>query len=371
MTTWRGIKDDLVSASGFDGWRFHDFRRSFATALGEAQVAEPVVDAVLNHRQAATRGGVLGALPTRCPVAGTARGDGAVGRGARGGARRRRWPRRAERDRPARRTRARAMTARRRPPTLSVVGRSDVVRGRDADDYHRGLLLGGVGPVSKAEAERVLADVAGLATAIRHFAKTYTPRLAHRVLSQEIAALERQLKRGPHRPAKAGLPDPFLAMYVQSLELGLPSMADREMARAIEAHHKGEFSSTTDGLAKRIGKLRKQAAGPGGWGALTLRAMLARMARDCAQDWPEHAEALESLAGLPHAPNPGDEWGRCNAELRVAFLSAYVRRCKTPRTGNQPSRSFLPLPQHRRVWHRMRGLGACKHRADRIWKALP
>jgi integrase len=42
------------------GWRWHDFRRSFATALGEAGVAEPVVDAVLNHRQAATRGGVLG-----------------------------------------------------------------------------------------------------------------------------------------------------------------------------------------------------------------------------------------------------------------------------------------------------------------------
>jgi hypothetical protein len=35
-------------------------RRSFATALGEAGVPEPVVDAVLNHRQAATRSGVLG-----------------------------------------------------------------------------------------------------------------------------------------------------------------------------------------------------------------------------------------------------------------------------------------------------------------------
>lgn len=44
----------------FTGWRFHDFRRSFATALGEAGIAEPVVDAILNHRQSATRGGVLG-----------------------------------------------------------------------------------------------------------------------------------------------------------------------------------------------------------------------------------------------------------------------------------------------------------------------
>ncbi|MDA8249550.1 MAG: tyrosine-type recombinase/integrase [Rhodospirillales bacterium] len=42
------------------GWTWHDFRRSFATALGEAGIPETVADAVLNHRQAATRGGVLG-----------------------------------------------------------------------------------------------------------------------------------------------------------------------------------------------------------------------------------------------------------------------------------------------------------------------
>ncbi len=42
------------------GWTWHDFRRSFATALGEAGYPETVADAVLNHRQAATRGGVLG-----------------------------------------------------------------------------------------------------------------------------------------------------------------------------------------------------------------------------------------------------------------------------------------------------------------------
>lgn len=60
MTTWCQIKNELVAASGLDGWQFHDLRRSFATALGEAGVAEPVVDAVLNHRQSVTRGGVLG-----------------------------------------------------------------------------------------------------------------------------------------------------------------------------------------------------------------------------------------------------------------------------------------------------------------------
>jgi integrase len=42
------------------GWTWHDFRRSFATALGEARVLEVVADAILNHRQSATRGGVMG-----------------------------------------------------------------------------------------------------------------------------------------------------------------------------------------------------------------------------------------------------------------------------------------------------------------------
>lgn len=69
IATFRDIKAELVRAAQKDGWRFHDFRRSFATALGEAGFAEPVVDAVLNHRQAATRGGVLGVyqLATRWP----------------------------------------------------------------------------------------------------------------------------------------------------------------------------------------------------------------------------------------------------------------------------------------------------------------
>ncbi len=60
VDTFSDIKAALEGQTELTGWRFHDFRRSFATALGEAGVAEPVVDAVLNHRQAATRGGVLG-----------------------------------------------------------------------------------------------------------------------------------------------------------------------------------------------------------------------------------------------------------------------------------------------------------------------
>lgn len=41
-------------------WRVHDHRRSFVTALAETGVHEAVLDSILNHRQSATRGGVLG-----------------------------------------------------------------------------------------------------------------------------------------------------------------------------------------------------------------------------------------------------------------------------------------------------------------------
>jgi integrase len=56
----------LTEATGADGedkvagWTWHDFRRSFATALGEAGIPEIFAQAVLNHHQSATRGGVLG-----------------------------------------------------------------------------------------------------------------------------------------------------------------------------------------------------------------------------------------------------------------------------------------------------------------------
>jgi integrase len=60
LDTFSDLKEALDAASGLTGCRWHDFRRSFATALGEAGVPEPVADAVLNHRQSATRGSVLG-----------------------------------------------------------------------------------------------------------------------------------------------------------------------------------------------------------------------------------------------------------------------------------------------------------------------
>jgi integrase len=60
ITTFSDLKSTLDNESGLAGWTFHDFRRSFASALGEAGIPEAIADAVLNHRQAATRGGVLG-----------------------------------------------------------------------------------------------------------------------------------------------------------------------------------------------------------------------------------------------------------------------------------------------------------------------
>ena len=60
LDTFTAIKQSLADAAELTGWTWHDFRRSFATALGEASIPEAVADAVLNHRQSATRGGVLG-----------------------------------------------------------------------------------------------------------------------------------------------------------------------------------------------------------------------------------------------------------------------------------------------------------------------
>ena len=60
VDTFTDMKEALAEATGLTDWRWHDVRRSFSTTLGEAGIPEPVADAVLNHRQSATRGGVLG-----------------------------------------------------------------------------------------------------------------------------------------------------------------------------------------------------------------------------------------------------------------------------------------------------------------------
>jgi len=69
VDTFSDIKAALVDATtprddedgaALANWTWHDFRRSFASVLGEAGIPEAVADAVLNHRQASSRGGVLG-----------------------------------------------------------------------------------------------------------------------------------------------------------------------------------------------------------------------------------------------------------------------------------------------------------------------
>jgi integrase len=60
IDTFTDMKAALAKATGLTDWWWHDVRRSFSTTLGEAGIPEPVADAVLNHRQSATRGGVLG-----------------------------------------------------------------------------------------------------------------------------------------------------------------------------------------------------------------------------------------------------------------------------------------------------------------------
>jgi integrase len=60
MDTFTAIKQTVSDAAELTGWTWHDFRRSFATALGEAGIPETVADAILNHRQSATRGSMLG-----------------------------------------------------------------------------------------------------------------------------------------------------------------------------------------------------------------------------------------------------------------------------------------------------------------------
>ena len=60
FTRLKAALEEITKPEPLTGWTWHDFRRSFASALGEAGIPEAVADAVLNHRQAATRSGVLG-----------------------------------------------------------------------------------------------------------------------------------------------------------------------------------------------------------------------------------------------------------------------------------------------------------------------
>ena len=60
LDTFTALKTRIGATAGLQAWIWHDFRRSFASALGEAGISEAVADADPNHRQSATRSGVLG-----------------------------------------------------------------------------------------------------------------------------------------------------------------------------------------------------------------------------------------------------------------------------------------------------------------------
>jgi integrase len=60
--SWSKITGQIRVASGVEDFNFHDLRRTFMTTLAEHGVGdEETVDALLNHRQAATRSGVKAA----------------------------------------------------------------------------------------------------------------------------------------------------------------------------------------------------------------------------------------------------------------------------------------------------------------------
>ena len=72
ITAFSGVLRALHRAApAVERWALHDLRRSFATTLGRlGQDDEATIDAVLNHRQSATRGGVVGVYnkSTRLPA---------------------------------------------------------------------------------------------------------------------------------------------------------------------------------------------------------------------------------------------------------------------------------------------------------------
>jgi integrase len=58
--SWIHVRDALRGAIGTTDWRLHDFRRSFATVLGDSAIDETVIDLCLNHRASRSRAGVRG-----------------------------------------------------------------------------------------------------------------------------------------------------------------------------------------------------------------------------------------------------------------------------------------------------------------------
>jgi integrase len=64
FNSFKALLVALHGASGTSGWSWHDLRRAFVSHLAEHDHSEAVLDAILNHRQSASRGGVLGVYQT-------------------------------------------------------------------------------------------------------------------------------------------------------------------------------------------------------------------------------------------------------------------------------------------------------------------
>lgn len=61
-TSWTSFKKKVRKGSGVADFRFHDPRRTFVTVLADQGIGDPsVADALLNHRQSATKTGVIAA----------------------------------------------------------------------------------------------------------------------------------------------------------------------------------------------------------------------------------------------------------------------------------------------------------------------
>jgi integrase len=60
MTAWSHFNNRVRGASGVDDFILHDLRRTFSSLMSEnTSVSETLIDGLLNHKQAATRSGVI------------------------------------------------------------------------------------------------------------------------------------------------------------------------------------------------------------------------------------------------------------------------------------------------------------------------
>ena len=60
MSAWSHFNRCVRKASGIDHFILHDLRRTFSTLMSEhTDVSESLIDSLLNHKQSATRGGVM------------------------------------------------------------------------------------------------------------------------------------------------------------------------------------------------------------------------------------------------------------------------------------------------------------------------